>query len=92
VSAEHDQHSAPEAHGIYSRVDDPEEIARDEDVGQAGQEVGERSAGRGQGSELLRADLVGPARDGNGPDLREIRFGLFRGAQGYLVGGRWLFK
>ena len=62
-------------------ADHPQEVARDEDVGERLEECRERRARDGGAGEFRRADLVRPAGDGNGADLREVRFGLLRGAQ-----------
>ena len=73
MSADHDD-DAPLPGGGDDGIDDGEEIARDEDVGQRAQEgvEGEIRAQRRRG-ERAGANLVRTSADGNRADGREIR-------------------
>lgn len=98
MAAEHDDDAFLRAHRGHRRIDDAEEITRDEDVGKRLEKSLEGRAGDWRRRKLRGADLVRPARNGNSSDLREIRFGLLRGAQGLLGGapvgdaGRYVVK
>jgi hypothetical protein len=63
VSAEHDDDPALAPIGADDRVDDGEEVARDENVREGTQKRAEGAIGPRWGGELLGANLVRPAGD-----------------------------
>jgi hypothetical protein len=72
VPAEHDDDPALAAEGADDRVDDGEEIARDENVRQGTQKRAEGAVAPRWRGELLGANLVRPARNRDRPDRREV--------------------
>jgi hypothetical protein len=75
----------------HDGVDDGEEVARNENVGERAKERAERVIVARRVSELLRANLVRSSSDWNRADRGEIRLGVPYGAVGVIagVGGRY---
>jgi len=72
VPAKHDDHAALAAEGTDDRIDDGEEVARDEDVRQGTQKRAEGAVAPRWGGKLLGANLVRPARDRDRADRGEV--------------------
>jgi hypothetical protein len=72
VSAEHDDDAPLAAVRADDRVDDGEEVARNENVRQGTQKRAEGAIGPRWGGELLGADLVRPAGDRDRADRGEV--------------------
>ena len=68
------------------RVDDRDEVAGDEDVGQCVEEGAKRAIVAGRVREFLGANLVGSASDWNGADRGEIRLVVRYGSLGAVAG------
>jgi hypothetical protein len=68
VAAQHHDHCALLARRARNGINDELEVARDEYIGQGGDEIAEGSPGTGarRGSELTSGDLVGPPLDRDG--------------------------
>jgi hypothetical protein len=78
VSAEHGDHRAFRACGLGDRGGDAHEIARDENFGKRREKCREAAVLAGRGSEFGGGNLVRPPLDGDGPNLREVCFGVNR--------------
>jgi hypothetical protein len=72
MAAEHDDDTALAAVGADDRVDDGEEVARDENVREGTQKRAEGAVGPRWGGELLGANLVRPAGDRDRADRGEV--------------------
>jgi hypothetical protein len=72
VSAEHHDDTPLAAVGTDDRIDDGEEVARDENVRQGAKKRAEGAIGPGRGGELLGANLVRPASDRDRADGGEV--------------------
>src|SRR5437764_1103037 len=67
-------------------VDDGEEVARNENVGERAKKRAERVIVARRVSELLRTNLVRSSSDWNRADRGEIRLGVPYGAVGVIAG------
>jgi hypothetical protein len=72
VAAEHDDDTTLALVRPDDRVDDGEEVARDENVRQGTQKRAEGAIGPRWGGELLGANLVRPASDRDRADRGEV--------------------
>ncbi|HWE42118.1 MAG TPA: hypothetical protein VG432_06425 [Gemmatimonadaceae bacterium] len=72
MTAEHDDDAALAAVRADDRIDDREEVARDENVGEGTQKRAEGAVAPRWGGELLGANLVRPARDRDRADRGEV--------------------
>jgi hypothetical protein len=74
MSAEHDDHGTFATGSVGDRVNDLQEISRDEYVGQRFQKRCETTILAGWGGEFTGGDFVRSPLDRDRPDLGEIRF------------------